>query len=83
MQTRHPRIYGPSNQGITPGQVFEASEEGLTMRARNINPLVNQAFKASARGGATLNLNTAIGNDSFFVVDGTTGGLKINPELLP
>lgn len=83
MQTRHPRQYGPDAAGVPAGQVFEESDTGLTMRARPVNPEPAQAFRGSVRGGATLSLGALIPEDDFFTTDPVTGGVKINPDLLP
>lgn len=83
MQTRHPRQYGPNAGGGIPGQVLEASEEGLTVRARPFSALPFLCLKESARGGVCINLGSDGHADDFLVADATTGGVKINPELLP
>ena len=84
MQTRHPARYGQQvilQEGE--GQVFEASEDGVTMAARNITPAELVAFKASPRGGVIVNRYISPSADDFFVEDASTGGVKINPDLLP
>lgn len=84
MQTRHPKQYGPTEAIQTPGtaQIFEASDYGLTIDTRPINPIAGQAFAASSRGGVKINLGSDASADSWFVADAATGGVKINPALL-
>lgn len=47
------------------------------------HPKDQLAFKRSDIGGASINVGIDPVNDSLFVVSGVTGGVTLNPSLLP